>query len=220
MYYRIRLLKGVLFPRYLSYQLKESEATIGLVPRLLLLFITSSIVYAIGSFFGIGTESLSRELAVIPANEFELKKLLYLTGQVLWGLVYAGLLIFLPALFYWTLTDIEYRKLLIIQAYSFLILVFGKAIIMITSFLLNVDTIYSPFSFGALFQYLTTSELLIAAFGTITLFHFWAIFIQFYYLNELTEKNSKFVFFIVMALNIFFWIVNTLLSYIKIENLV
>lgn len=220
MYYRIRLLKGVLFPRYLSYQLKESEAAVGLAPRLILLFLASIAVYAIGSFFGIGTESLSKELAAVPANDFELKKLLFLTGQALWGLLYAGLLIFLPALFFWTLTDIEYKKLLIIQAYSFLIVLFGKAIVFISSFILEVDTIYSPFSFGALFKYLTSSELLIAAFGTITLFHFWAIFIQYYYLNELSERSSKFIFFIIIALNIFFWIVNTLLTYIKIENLV
>ncbi|GLB60216.1 hypothetical protein [Cytobacillus sp. NCCP-133] len=220
MYYRIRLLKGVLFPRYLSYQLKESEAMIGLLPRLVLLFIASSCIFALGSLSGIGTETLSRELTASLAHEFELKKLLFAIGQVVWGLVYASLFIFLPALFFWTLTEIEYKKLLIIQAYSFLILVCGKAVNMVVSFLLSVDPIYSPFSFGALFQYLTVNEWIIAAFGTITLFHLWAIFIQYYYLNELTEKNSRFIFWIVLALNIFFWIVNTLLSYIKIENLV
>lgn len=220
MYYRIRLLRGVLFPRYLSYQLKESEAIIGLFPRLFLLFIASSIIFAVESFYGIGTESISKEITTASAHEFEVKKLLHLTGQVLWGLVYAGLFIFLPSLFYWTLTDVQYKKLLIVQAYSFLILLFGKSLNTLASFQLKVDPLYSPFSFGPMFQYLTSSEFLIVAFGTITLFHFWAIFVQYYYLNQLTEKGSKFVFLIVLALNLFFWIVNTLLSYIKIENLV
>jgi hypothetical protein len=219
MFYRIRLSKGVLYPRFLSYQLKQSEAVVGLWPRLILLLAASTIIFAMGAFFGIGTESISKEITTVSPYEFEMKKLLFTMGQALWGLIFAFLLIFLPALFFWTLTDIEYKKLLVIQSYAFLTILFGKVLTLLSSMILKIDPLSSPFSFGVMMQYITSSELVIAAFGSLTLFHLWMIFIQYYYLKELSEKSTGMILFLVLGMNVFFWIVSTLLTYIKIENL-
>src|SRR5690606_2388405 len=124
-----------------------------------------------------------------------------------------------PALFFWSVTEISYTKLLVIQLYALIVLLIEKSLSMIIALMLGLDSVSSPFSFGVIAQYLTTNELLITLFGTISIFHFWMIYLQYTYLHRLSEKSPKFLLLIVIGLNVFLLIISAVLSYIKIEKL-
>lgn len=220
MVYKLQMLKAIFSPSTITYQLKQAEQIQGLWLRVSLLIGTFGILYFIGAFYGIGNELLSKEITNHSKSEFEVIKLLFACGEALWGLFYAGFILFLPSLFIWSVTEIPFKKLLSIQTYAVLILVIGKAIQLFFSLSLGVNQFSSPLSFGVIFQYITSSEILISLFGSISLMHFWAMFIQFTYIKNLTEKSPRFILFIILAMYIFLLIISTLLYYIKIERLI
>jgi hypothetical protein len=119
MVYQVRLLKGILEPYRSRYQLQNAEAVTKLGLKLLFLYFLSLIVFAIGGYFGIGSESFSKEITTMSANEFEAAKLLILSGNIITGILAPSIYIFLAALFFWIVTDIPYIKLVIVQMILF-----------------------------------------------------------------------------------------------------
>ncbi|MBT2687182.1 hypothetical protein J7I93_03185 [Bacillus sp. ISL-47] len=220
MYYRFRLLKGIFFPSYSSHQLKQAEAIPRFWPRLFLLVLTSGFIYFLGSYFGLGNEILSKELTSLPSSEFEAKKLLFILGETGWGIIFCLFYLFFPALFFWTVTEIDYKKLVTIQMLAYTVLLIEKMLVSLLALTIGLDQFSSPFSFGVLTQYLTDKNFLIIFFGTISLFHFWIIYLQYIYLTRLSEKRGWVLFLLILGLHAFLLIVSTLLDYIEIERLI
>lgn len=219
MFYKHRLLKGIFYPSYTKYQLRQAEKIQGLWLRVGLLILAFGFIYFIGAFYGVGNERLSKELITYSESGFESIKLLFAFGQTLWGLVFAAFMLFLPALFFWSVTEIPYSKLLTVQTFILFVLIIDKAINMSLAIGFGINQFSSPLSFGVIAQSLSNSELLISFLGSISLLHLWAIFLLYSYIKELTEKSRKFVFGIVCAMYFFLLIMSTLLYYIELESL-
>ncbi|MBD7938537.1 hypothetical protein H9655_15985 [Cytobacillus sp. Sa5YUA1] len=94
------------------------------------------------------SESVSKVITDLPRGEYEAQKTLFFFGQILWGLVWSLLAIFIPSLFFWTLIDVEYRKLLIVQMIVFIIILLEKLINISINLILEVGTESNIFSFG------------------------------------------------------------------------
>lgn len=220
MYHQFRLFRGIFFPSYISHQLRQAETLPGLWIRVCLLILSSCILHFTGAFYGLGNELFSNELIHLPSSDFESRKLLFILGETIWGLFFALFILFFSALFFWSVTDIAYQKLLSVQMYVLLVLLIEKGLYIILALSIGIDRFSSPFSFGVIIQYFTSNPLLIILFGSISIFHFWIIYLQYTYLNKLTERSPKFLLLIIVGLNAFLLIISTLLYYIRIEKLI
>lgn len=220
MFYQLRLIKGIFSPSYVSHQLRQAETIPRLWLKICLLIFSSGILFFIGAFFGLDNELFSKEIVSHSSSDFEAIKLLFALGKTLWGFVFAVLVLLVPAVFFWSVTDVSFVKLLSIQAFVLLILLIEKASKILLTLFFGIDKFSSPFSLGVITQYLTDRNLFIILFGSISIFLFWYMHVQYTYLKRLSEKNPRLLFLFVIGFNFFILIVSTLLYYMKIEKLI
>lgn len=211
------LLEGLLKPKEFIDQLREFGDSRILRNSIIFLAAISFFIYAIGAYWGVGTETLSKELTVLLPGEFETKKLMFIIGKSLWGIAFVILHLFLPALFFWSLTDLEYKKLLVIQVLVCAILLMEKVLFFPIAARLGLDMSSSPFTLGVLGQYITDYSFVIDLLGAISLFHLWAMLIQYITLKALSEKPTKQILLIVISINLIYWIITALTSHIRID---
>jgi hypothetical protein len=219
MIYQVQLLKGLLHPNNFLYQLEKAEEVRNYRIRIFLLFLSSLIIFAISSYLGIGTEIISRELTSVSASEFEARKLLFLLGQILWSLIYTAIMLFIPAAFFWALTDIPFIKVLVIQMFAVAILLFEKALLIPFYWKIGLDKSSSPFSLGPIAQYLTDSTILIYFLSQISIFSLLVLYFQYKGLKYLTDRSRGQIISFVLSINVLFWLISSFISFIKFEKL-
>lgn len=216
---RVEVLRGLFqYPNY-TYKLRDSEEVAGVWKKATLLILLSGLVFGFSAYFGIGSEYLSKKLTAISRDEYEMHKLLFMGGQTLLGLVFGAVMIFLPALFFWTLSDLDLKKLVSVQLFVLPIFLLEKLIVIPLALLLGLTQVSSPFSLGIIAQYLTGNDFLIYFFASITLFKIWAIFIEYKYLKMLTEKSPRIILSMVLGINLIIWIFAALFSFIQFEKI-
>ncbi|WP_050613758.1 hypothetical protein [Bacillus testis] len=216
MTFRIQPLKGFFRPGTYGYQLQEAEAASGYKRNIILLFLISVCLYAISAVFGIGTESISKELTALNAGEFEVRKQLFFAGRLLLGLLIPAVYLFVSALYFWTFVNIPYQKLVIIQMTAFCLFLLEKLINIPMFVLMHIDAASNPFSLGIIAQYITHKELIIAFFSEITIFQIGMIGVICYYVLRLTDRSKKEVIPFIVAFFVVCWILSSMFSYIKI----
>ncbi|WP_141430995.1 hypothetical protein [Bacillus sp. 03113] len=219
MSYQVQLLKGLFKPYSSSYQLRKAEMMSGFWKKFIVLLLLSGLIHGISAYFGINNELLSKELDSITLKEFEAHKILFAAGQVLWGLIVSVMSIYIPALFYWVFTDIEWRKMVVIQLFVLLILLLEKLSQIPISLLLGLPDISSPFSFGIIAQIITKNEFLHELLAQITLFKIWMMVIQYKYIQAMSDRNSKLTVLLVILVNLFFIFVITFFHLLQLEKL-
>ena len=217
MMYQVKLVKGLLAPERSRYHLHNAEEVTQLKGKLILLYVVSVLVFGLYSFLGIGSESFSKELLDLSAQEFEMGKLLILAGNLVTGVVYPSVYLFLIALFLWVITDIEYTKLLIVQMIVFILQLVEKLILVPFFVFMHLNYDSNPFSLGVISQYLTSNEYVIHFFSEVTLFQLLVIGFQYFYLKKFTERNTNIVLGAIILSYFILWLVNALLAYIKVD---
>ncbi|URM33388.1 hypothetical protein LLY41_02585 [Cytobacillus firmus] len=218
--YRVPLLRGIKEPYLISHQLRKEEELEGLWKQAVRLLLLTILVYGLSAYFGIGSELTARRITEISGSEYEIYKLFFGIGQVTWGLLYTLFIIFVPALFLWTLLDSEYHKLISIQYMVVLILLVEKLVNIPLYIYMGLNNESSLFSFGIMAQAITSKELLIYFFSSITLFKIWTFILQYKYLKVISEKSPRFIILILLGMHLFFVIVSALLSTIHLEKLI
>ena len=220
MMFQIRLLRGLRHPSYFTYELKSTEAVGRIWKQPLLLIILSGFLFGLSAHFGIGSEYLSKQLPEMARAGFEMQKALFIAGQVLWGLFYGMAIIYLSALFFWTLSDTELNRFVVMQLLVLMILLLEKALLIPINLKLGVPEISSPFSFGPIAQSLTKNSFLITFFASITIFKLWAISIQYIYIRALTEKSRAIVLAMVLGWSLLLWVITAFFSIIQFEKII
>ncbi|UII55644.1 hypothetical protein LS684_18770 [Cytobacillus spongiae] len=219
MIYQVRLLKGLLHPQELFFQLHKAEVIKGLKPRIFLLFVFSIIIYAMSAFYGMGTESISKELAELPRSEFETRKLLFMLGKIAWAILYTAIILFVPAAFFWVFTDLPFNKVVVIQLIAACLLLLEKALVFLVASIWGLNRFSSPFSLGVVSQYVIEYEFLIYFFSFISIFSVWTIYFQYNGIKKISNKEPKMVALMVVGINLIFWLIASLFSIIKFEKL-
>ncbi|WP_421382005.1 hypothetical protein ACOJQI_21615 [Bacillus salacetis] len=216
----VRLLKGLLHPSTYFYQLRESEILKGYSQKIIFLFVLSLLIFGLNAGFGWGTVPLTKELTTISPLDFEVNKFYFLLGRLLLGLLYAGIILFIPALLFWTLSDADFKKIVAVQGITLVILLLEKVIYLPFLTFLSLNWYSSPFALGVIGQTLTDNEWLKYFLGSISLFKVWAAYIQFIGLKRLTEKKTWIVILWIVVLNLLFWSITAFLAYIDFSILV
>ncbi|MBO1000496.1 hypothetical protein IOC57_22485 [Bacillus sp. SD075] len=216
MVYQVRLLKGILEPYRSRYLLQNAEAVTKLGLTLLVLYFLSFIVFAIEGFFGIGSESFSKEITKMSVNEFEAAKLLILSGNIITGIIAPSIYIFLAALFFWIVTDIPYIKLVIVQMILFGLQLVEKTLLIPLNVLMDLGSDGNPFSLGIISQHFLRSDYVIHLFSEISIFQFLIIALQYFYLKEFSERNNYLVLVMIVLYYLATWFVKAFLAYIQV----
>lgn len=220
MVYYMHLVKGFVAPHILFFQLGKAEEIRGLWKRAAFLVFLSVLLFSVSSFYGLGTDFLTKEIAEISDQAFETKKLLVWIGQMIWGFAYAALVIFGMALVLWAILDMPYMKIVVIQLFVLSLLLVEKAILLPIRVSFGIGPESSPFSLGVIAQYVTTNSIIIYIFSHASIFKIGAIFFQYKGLKGLSDRNPKLVLLLIILVNLFFWLASALLSYLKIERLI
>lgn len=216
---RMPVLRGLFYPDSYTYKLRDSEYVPGVWKNTTMLILLSGLTFGISAYFGIGSEYLSKNLTAVSRENYELNKLLFMIGQLIWGLFYGAAMIFIPALFFWTLSDIDLKKFVTIQQLVLPILLLEKVIVIPLAISLGLTKVSSPFSLGVIAQYITGNDFVIYFLAAISLFKVWAIFIEYKYVKMLTGKKPGMVLLMVIGINLVFWLFSALFSFVQFEKI-
>lgn len=216
---RIPVLRGLFHHDLYTYKLRDSEYVPGVWKNTTMLILLSGLIFGISAYFGIGSEYLSKNLTSISRENYEMHKLLFMIGQIIWGFFYGAAMIFIPALFFWTLSDIGLKKFVTVQQFVLPILLLEKLLIILLATTLGLTKVSSPFSLGVIAQYITGNDFVMYFLAAISLFKVWAIFIEYKYVKMLTGKRPGIVLLMVIGLNLVFWLFSALFSFVQFEKI-
>lgn len=218
--YQVQLLRSLFQPQIHSYQVKKAERLEGIWVRTTLLLVIAALLSGLSAYYGIGNETLSNKIHDLTPTEFETLKALFAVGQVLKGITLTTLLIFFPALIFWLSTEIEYRKLVIMQLVVATIFLLEKGVSIPFHLYYGLDKDSLPFSFGVMAQYITDYKIIVHFFSSITLFNIWSMVFQYRFLKASSEKNPRLLLAIIISINLLFWIMTALFSYMRLDKLI
>ncbi|MFJ7832494.1 hypothetical protein ACIQXU_20095 [Peribacillus sp. NPDC097284] len=216
MIYQVRLLKGIFEPQRSRYQLQNAEAVTRLFWKLIGLYFLSVLVFSVSGYFGIGSESFSKNITKMDVSEFETGKLLIVIGNMIAGLFYPSIYIFLASLFFWVVLDIPYIKTVIVQMITLSLYLLEKVLLIPLFVLMDIGHDANPFSLGVISQYFIRSDYFIHFFSEITIFQILIISLQYYYLKVYTERSKAFVLSMIILFYIASWFAKAFLAYLQV----
>lgn len=221
MHKEVKLIRGLRQPSYFFYQLKETEVLRGYKQKVILVFILSALVFGLISSLGIGMDPLSKELTKLSPLTFEMEKFLFFLGRLIAGILYAAVILFVPALIFWTISDEgEYRKLVITQSLVLLILLIERLTYIPLSLFLSLDWFSSPLSLGVIAHYITGKSWVIYFLGCFSLFKIWVFYIQYKGVKRLTQQKNWVVWLVILLTNLLFWSITAFLAFIDLSTLI
>ncbi|WP_226675615.1 hypothetical protein [Rossellomorea aquimaris] len=221
MHKEVKLIRGLRQPSYFFYQLKESEVLRGYKQKIILVFLLSALVFGLVSSLGIGMDPLSKELTTLSPFTYEMEKFLFLLGRIISGLLYAAIILFVPALIFWTISDEgEYRKLVVIQSLVLLILLIERLTYIPLSLFLSLDWFSSPLSLGVITQYITGKSWVIYFLGCFSLFKIWVFYIQYKGIKRLTQQKNWLIWLVILLTNLLFWSVTAFMAFLDFSKLI
>lgn len=221
MHKEVKLTRGLRQPSYFFYQLKETEVLRGYKQKVILVFILSALVFGLISSLGIGLDPLSKELTKLSPVTFEMEKFLFFLGRLIAGILYAAVVLFVPSLIFWTISDEgEYRKLVITQCIVLIILLIERLTYIPLSLFLSLEWFSSPLSLGVIAQYITGKTWAIYFLGCFSLFKIWVFYIQYKGVKRLTQQKNWVVWLVILLTNLFFWSITAFLAFIDLSTLI
>jgi hypothetical protein len=218
MYY-VRLLRGLKEPNLTSEQLSKAEKTTGFWKKGLWLLFITLIVSALTAYLGIGNELVTKELNSLSNTQFEAIKSLFAAGQVIWSIAASLFIITIPSLFFWSVSDNEWKKYIIVQFFVVTILLIEKVILIPLTIFMGLPDLSNPFSFGIIGQYLTSNDIILQFFTQLSIFKIWAVVLQYKYVKVLSGKSALQTALIVIGFNLILMIVTVFLTIMDLAKL-
>ncbi|OZU87281.1 hypothetical protein CIL03_17845 [Virgibacillus indicus] len=195
------------------FRIHKAEKIHKLWKATVLLILLCIVVYTWMAMLGIGTDMISSTAVQGGQLEYEQSKFWFIIGRMVYAIVFACIILFLPSLLFYLLTGIPYRKLLIMQQLVLFVMLIERIIWIPLVTLNGLDWYVSPLSFGIIASYLTEVSWAIYFFGAISLFQLWIIWFQVKYLNGFSSIRKRWIWINVIGLHILFWCVAALLAY-------
>ena len=192
MTYQVQILKGLFQPRTNRYQLEQAEGITRFGTKLLVLYLFSAIIFLLGAYYGIGSESMSKEITKLGESEYEAGKLLVIAGKLLAGLLYPTFYIVLAAVVFWVVLDIPFKKVAVVQMIAFALHLLEKVVYIPVPLQMDLNQSTNPFSLGVISQYILSNEYFIRFFGEISLFQMVIIGIIYYFYESLLRKINTY----------------------------
>ncbi|WP_053217427.1 hypothetical protein [Virgibacillus senegalensis] len=206
MIYHSHLIKLLLNTEDHLFRIKEAEQITNIIKLLFLLTGLSIVVFGWSAWLGIGSAPLSPQALASDPIEYELSKVWFFVGRLLYGLLFALFILFIPSLIFFAAYQISYQKLLVIQLVVLLALIVERVLWIPLFVYAGLDWQVSPLSFGVLASYITDIPFLIYFFGAVSLFQLWIIFFQVRCISYLSSVRLRWVWTGVLLLHLAYWI--------------
>ncbi|MEC5425985.1 hypothetical protein QGM71_21260 [Virgibacillus sp. C22-A2] len=194
------------------FRIHKAEKIYNLWKVSALLVLFSMAVYSWMAFLGMGTTLISPTAVGLSSLEYEQSKFWFMVGRAVFAIILAALILFIPSLLFYLLTDIPYRKLLIMQQLVLAVMLLERLLWIPLALFNGLDWYVSPLSFGIIASYLTAVPWVIYFFGAISLFQLWIIWFQVKYLTSFSGTKKWLIWVNVILLHLIFWSVSTLLA--------
>lgn len=178
-----------------------------------LLTFISVLVYIWMAYLGIGSDFISRGAVGLSPETYEAGKFWFLIGRAIYAVFIAVLVLFLPSLLFYLLTEIPYRKLMIMQQVVLVIMLIERLIWIPFMLLGGLDWYVSPLSFGIIASYVTGISWVIYFFGAISLFQLWIIWFQVKFITSLVPMRKRWIWLNVILLHVLGWAVAALIAF-------
>ncbi|WP_335871182.1 hypothetical protein [Bacillus sp. 2205SS5-2] len=219
MKFKFNFWKNLRQPSTSFYQLGMVEAIKWPWAKMFLLILFSGLIFTVNASFGIGTNILAPHIVTNTLGELTAQHVYFLLGSLLAGIFFSLFYLFLPTIFFWSISEESFHKLFIVGMISFLPLLIERVMYLVLVFTLNVEWYYSPFSLGVIAEEITNLKAIIYFAGAISLFKGWAIYLQFRGLSLLTERRPALLLFYICFIHLLFWGASTLLEYIDFTSI-
>lgn len=173
------------------FRIRKAEEVRPVWKSNVLLLILSMLIYCWMAFLGMGSNLISEDAVLLGTIGYESSKFWFVIGRMLFGLVFGLFILFVPSYLFKLLTDIPYKKLIIMQQAVLLIMLIERVLWIPLLLFAGLDWYVSPLSFGVIASFLTDQTWLITFFGSITIFQLWIIGFQVYFISYLSDALSK-----------------------------
>ncbi|GGJ98566.1 hypothetical protein GCM10007063_21080 [Lentibacillus kapialis] len=196
------------------FRLKKAEALKNLWKISLLLILCSTGVYAWMALLGVGSGMISAEAISLTSFEYEAGKVWFVLGRMVFAVVFALLVLFIPSLFFYSFTDIPFKKIIILQQIVLFVMLAERVLWIPLAVYGGLDWFVSPWSFGIIASYVTDTLWVVVFFGAISLFQLWIIWFQVKFLNYLSPVKKPWIWLSVIFIHIFYWIGTAALAFL------
>lgn len=214
MNYQPNFLKFVFSIKDHLFRLRKVEETKPIWKSNVLLVVLSMLIYFWMAYLGIGSNLISGDAVSLGAFGYESSKFWFVVGRVLFGLLFGLFILFVPSYLFSLLTDIPYKKLIIIQQVVLFVLLIERVLWIPLMMFAGLDWYVSPLSFGIIASYMTGHAWLIYFFGAISVFQLWIIGFQVYSLNYLsTAVKKQWLYVSVIFLHVLGWGLATIFAF-------
>ena len=183
---------------------------------MLLLMLCSTLLYSGMAMLGIGSSPLSSGAVVLTTSEYEMQKLWFIIGRMIYSLAFVLFVLFVPSLIFYWVTKIQYKKLLLMQLVVLFVLLIERVLWIPFVVYFGLDWYVSPLSFGIIASYLTDIPFLIYLFGTISLFQLWIVAFQIKFLSKLSAIEKRWIWSTVILFNLAVWTLTAVVAFTDI----
>ncbi|WP_433745023.1 hypothetical protein [Falsibacillus pallidus] len=217
MIYQVRLFRGLRALGAMLHQLEQAETVYGLKNRVLLLFLSSLLIFAVSGWFGLGAHEISAEINNLSNSQFEWEKFLFWIGRLIAGLLFAAIYLYLMSLWFDIWTESSFKSLLVVQAFAFLPILIEKILHILFLVLLGLDWYSTPFSLGAIAQSAHAPAWIIYFLGCASLFKIWSMYIQFIGLRKLAGMSRGAALLLTLSIHLIFWAITATLAFFELK---
>lgn len=195
------------------YRIHKAEKVFNIWKLSAVLILFSMIIYAWMASLGIGSDFISREAVGMTEMEYQQSKLWFVIGRIVFAILMAVFVLFVPSLIFHLVTDIPYQKIVVMQQIVLFLMLIERVIWIPLFVYLGLDWYVSPLSFGIILSLITEAEWLVYFFGAISLFQIGIIWFQIKFLNYLSPVQKRWIWINVIALHIFYWFIAAFVTY-------
>lgn len=219
MIYRVNVYQFFSSMRDHILRIQEAEEIKGLWKTTVILILLSMFVYGWMAYVGMGTDHLSKQVTQIGLISYEQTKFWFLVGRVCFGLLFALFFMFIVPLILFGITDIPYKKLMILGQVVLTVLLCERIIWIPLFVYAGLDWSVSPFSLGIIASYMTDIPWLISFFGAISVFQALVIWLQVKFIKSLSTIKYRLVWLSMILLHIFYWLLAAFIVYLDLAFL-
>ncbi|MDW0108671.1 hypothetical protein [Sporosarcina aquimarina] len=198
----------------------QSSAMRGFNIRIVFLFLSGIVIFALRDIWGMTTESLSPMLATATYGDYTIARFVSVIGSALWAIVYISFHLYVVSYILGLLTSIPVRRIVPLQLLVTGVLLIEKALVFLVFAVKGEATNVSFLSFGPLTSTFSDIWFLVMFLNQLTLITALIVSLQFSFIRTYTKTmNWKSLLAVLIGLQIVFALLTTAVGYIPFERL-
>lgn len=198
----------------------QNSAMRGFNIRIVFLFLSGIVIFALRDIWGMTTESLSPMLATATYGDYTIARFVSVIGSALWAVVYIGFHLYVVSYILGLLTSIPVRRIVPLQLLVTGVLLIEKALVFLVFAVKGEATNVSFLSFGPLTATFSDIWFLVMFLNQLTLITALIVSLQFSFIRSYTKTmNWKSLLAVLIGLQIVFALLTTAIGYIPVERL-